>query len=317
MAECEENFDKNLEEGEAKDSKKNQHPVHQFITFDKNKYICKLCDHVFSNSHSGNMRKHVERNHKEQNEVLQRALHAYYSDERRNQKGNDRVKAKKRARNRFGPRNTNSITVVHDIADVKLGFVEMCSVNMWPFKQLRHSGLSRIVAPIIQQSRRCGIPLSNQPEAIEEYSISEQLKIADIIRDELNGKLFSIMIDATTTQSRSILGIAAQYIQGGQVVVRTLGMRRMMEDHSGASLSKILKTVLYEFGVNPAMVYAITTDNEKSVIKCVKDTEVNDYEITCRNLSNYRNEIVVMTNLLILFCYKGQPNNIDRRFSSG
>lgn len=279
MAESEENVEKSLEEGEAKDSKKNQHPVYQFISFDKNQYVCKLCGHAFSNSHSGNMRKHVERNHKEQNEELQKALHAYYSDQRRSEKVNDQVKTKKRVRNRFGPKNTNSITVVHDIADVKLGFVEMCSVNMWPFKQLRHSGLSRIVAPIIDQSRRCGIPLSNQPEAIEAYSISEQSKIKDIIRDELDGKLFSIMIDATTTQSRSILGIAAQYIQKGQVVVRTLGMRRMMEDHSGASLSKILKTVLYEFGANPVMVYAMTTDNEKSVVKCVRDTEVRKLQI--------------------------------------
>lgn len=212
------------------------------------------------------MRKHIERNHKKENLILQKSLQSYY--------GNDKMKKKKRKCNRLGRINSNLITVEHYVGDVKLGFVEMCSVNMWPFKQLRHSGLSRIVAPIIEESRRCGISLSNQPEAIEAYSVSEQDKIMDIIKNELAGKLISLLMDATTTQNRCILGIAAQYMVNDQVVVRTLAMRRVT-DHTGVSLSKILKTVLYEYGTNPAMVYTITTDNEASAVKCVRDTEVN------------------------------------------
>lgn len=232
-----------------------------------------MCDHVFSDSHSGNRRKHIERHHKKENETLQKALEAYFGGGKINENQNFNAKAKQRAPSRYGQKNSNLITVVHNMEDVKMGFVEMCSVNMWSFKQLRHSGLSRIVAPIIRQSRRC-IPLSNQPEALETYSTCEYLKIKDIIKNELDGKLFAIMMDATTTQNRSILGIAAQYMEKGQFVVRTLAMRRVMDDHTGVNLSKILQTVLYEYGVNPAMVYSITTDNEASVVKCVRDTEV-------------------------------------------
>lgn len=64
-------------------------------------------------------------------------------------------------------------------------------------------------------------------------------------------------MDATTTQNRCILGIAAQYMLDDKVVVRTFAMRRVTDDHSGVSLSKILKTVLFEYGTNPAMVYSI------------------------------------------------------------
>lgn len=265
MSESDEYSGKNVENGE-KSQKKDQHPVYHFIVCDKNKYVCKVCDHVFSNSHAGNMRKHIERNHKRENLILQQSLESYYSD--------DKTKNKRKC-NRLGRKNSNLITVEHSVGDIKMGFVEMCSVNMWAFNQLRHSGLSRIVAPIIEESRRCGIPLSNQPEAIEAYSVFEQKKIMGVIINELGGKLFSVLMDATTTQNRCILGIAAQYMVDDQVVVRTLAMRRVTGDHSGVSLSKILKTVLYEYGTNPAMVYTMTTDNEPSAVKCVRDTEVN------------------------------------------
>lgn len=266
MCESDQHTDKTVENAEKGPTQK-QHPVYQFIDCDRNKYVCKVCDHVFSNSHTGNMRKHIERNHARENTLLQKSLESYYSD--------DKTKKKKRHCNRVGRIHSNLITVEHYVGDIKQGFVEMCSVNMWSFAQLRHSGLSRIVAPIIEESRRFGIPLSNQPEAIEAYSLFEQKKIMDTIKNELAGKLFSVMMDATTTQNRCILGIAAQYMVDDQIVVRTLAMRRVKDDHSGVSLSKILKTVLYEYGTNPAMVYTITTDNEPSAVKCVRDTEVN------------------------------------------
>lgn len=173
------------------------------------------------------------------------------------------------------PKNIgNLITVVHDVNDIKMGLAEMCSVNLMPFHQLRNSGFSRIMAPIIQQSRKCKIPLSTQPEALHAYSDAEFVKMQDIIKDELRGKLFSLMVDATTTQNRSILGISVQYTQNDVVVVRTLAMRRSLQDSTAISLSHVIKTVLFEYGVNTACVYTMTTDNESSIQKCVRDTAV-------------------------------------------
>lgn len=63
-------------------SKQNQHPVFQFIDCDRNKFVCKICDHAFSNSHAGNMRKHIERNHKLENAMLQKSLESYYADDK-------------------------------------------------------------------------------------------------------------------------------------------------------------------------------------------------------------------------------------------
>lgn len=248
----------------------NIHPVHQFVSFVGNQYVCKVCDHNFPSTHTGNMRKHIERKHSSENKILQTALKSYYSRENNGKKSANTT----RKRNRFAQPKSRQITVTYDVEDVRMAFTEMCNVNMWPYRQLRHSGLSRIVEPLIKESRKHGMALSNRPEAIELYSIQEQSRIKNIIKEELDGKLFSVMIDATTTQYRSILGISAQYMVGDQVVVRTLAMRRLKEDHTGINLSKVLKSVLNEYGTNPVMVYSMTTDNESSVVKCVRDTEV-------------------------------------------
>lgn len=66
----------------------------------------------------------------------------------------------------------------------------------------------------------------------------------------------------------------AQYFRDDELVLRTLAMRRLFEDPTAINLSDVIKTVLFEYGVNAACVYSMTTDNESSVQKCVRDTEV-------------------------------------------
>lgn len=252
-----------------KDSKINvQHPVYQFTTVDeKNEIICSVCTHKFPNNHAGNIRQHIRSKHKKKFEELQKLIEKY------NKVTSDATQINKNQRGRRRKNTENSITVAHDITDIKMGLVEMCSVNMCSFRLLKNSDISRILAPIIRESRKCKIPLSTQPAALHEYSDAEFSKMKNIIKDELEGNFFSIMVDATTTQNRSIFGIAAQYIENDKVVVRTLAMRRLMKDSTAINLSNVIKEVLFEYGVNAACVYSIT--NESSVQKCVRDTAVN------------------------------------------
>lgn len=257
---------------------RSDHPVYKYtIVSEENEIKCKECGHKFPGHHAGNIRKHLLKKHKQISETLEELINIYQntkSDSAEINKNQSQYRAKNKG---------NFIKVVHDVSAIKLGLVEMCSVNMCSFRQLKNSGFSRILTPIIQESRKCGIPLSTQPDALHEYSDAEFSKMRDIIKGELEGKLFSVMVDATTTQNKSILGIAAQFIENDKVVVRTLAMRRFMDDPNGVNLSKAIKTVLFEYGVNAACVYTITTDNEASIVKCVRDTAVGIYEMNCRD----------------------------------
>lgn len=247
---------------------KSGHPVYKFIVLnEKNEIECSECGHKFPKQHAGNIRKHLQKKHKKISAELDKLM-----DEFLKSKSDATENDKQRAHR--GKNKENLIKVMYDVAAIKMGLVEMCSVNMCSFRQLKNSGFSRIMAPIIAASRKCNIPLSTQPDALHEYSKAEFLKMQNVIKDELKGRLFSVMTDATTTQNRSILGIAAQFIENDAVVVRTLAMRRVVEDPSGVNLSNVIKMVLFEYGVNAACVYSITTDNEASIQKCVRDTAV-------------------------------------------
>lgn len=265
MAEC-------VEIVETKKSN-SQHPVYRFtVSNEKNEITCKECGHIFPDNHAGNIRKHIQSKHKKQFIELEKLLTEYYNKPKCDVPENWRI-----SRGRRGQNSGNIIKVVHDIADIKIGLVEMSSVNICSFNQLRNSGFSRIMAPIIRESRRCNISLATQPEALHTYSEAEFSKMKNIVKEELKGKIFSVLVDATTTQNRAYLGIAAQYIHHDTVVVRTLATRRLMEDTIAENLSKVIKTVLFEYGVDATCVYSITTDNEASIQKCVRETAVSNF----------------------------------------
>lgn len=247
-----------------------QHPVFKFTYVNGiDEICCKACKHKFPGPHAGNIRKHIQSKHKTDFIKLEQLIEEY------NNSSNVNVnKSSAALRTRRGKNTENSVTVSLDIAEVKSGLVEMCSVDMCSFELLRNPGFLRIIAPIIRESRKSNIPLSTRPEALHAYSDDEYLKMRNIIKNELKGKIFSVLADATTTQNRSIFGILAQYFQNDQLVVRTLAMRRLMDDPSGINLSTVVKNVLFEYGVNAAYVYSMTTDNESAVQKCIRDTSV-------------------------------------------
>lgn len=233
------------------------HPINSVILVDENnKVVCKFCPHIFPDFHAGNIKKHLKRKHKKEFESFEKLA--------------DGQKPIKQTKINGLGKKESTISVTIDVENIKLGLVEMCSRNLVPFKKLSNSGFLRIMEPIIQQARKCKIPLSTSREAVHEYSDAEYEKM--------------VMVDATTTQNRSIFGIAAQYAENGQVVVRTLAMRRLMEDPDALYLSSVIKAVLFEYGVNAAYVYSITTDNEAAVKKCVRDTAVIDILRLSRSL---------------------------------
>lgn len=247
-----------------------QHPVFQFTIVDEVDGVrCKACNHTFPALHAGNIRKHIQSKHKMDFIKLEQLIEEYNLNPNVNVNNNSVT-----PRSRRGKKTENTITVTLDVAEVKLGLVEMCSVDMCSFNLLRNSGFLRIMAPVIKESRKCNIPLSTQPEALYSYSDAEYLKMKNIIKNELKGKIFSVLADATTTQNRAIFGILVQYFQNDQLVVRTLAMRHLMDVPNGINLSTVIKNVLFEYGVNTAYVYSMTTDNESSVQKCIRDTSV-------------------------------------------
>lgn len=243
--------------------KKLHHPVHKFVIIGEDGELkCHYCNHKFKNGHTGNIYSHIRVKHRKDSEELAE----HFANYQKNRK-------KKIKSTRAPIIDSRTITVSFNVDEVKSGLVEICSVNMCSFNLLKCSGFSRILHPIIEESRKCLIPLSVQSEAVHEYSECEYSKMKNIVKKELKMRTFSLMVDATTTQNRSFFSICAQYEENGEIIVRTLAVRRF-HDSTGIGLCNVIKSVLFEFDVSPAQIYTLTTDNESSILKCVRDTAV-------------------------------------------
>lgn len=80
--------------------------------------------------------------------------------------------------------------------------------------------------------------------------------------------LLSIKVDCVSRLDRSIIGINAQYIENGDIVIHTLSMKEIFVKHTGLNLSNIIVGVLKSFEINMDRIYSITVDNAANMI-CV------------------------------------------------
>lgn len=117
--------------------------------------------------------------------------------------------------------------------------------------------------------------------------------VKDRIKKETGNRMVSLLIDSATKHDRyffafadsrnsksinfflanirrSFLGILAQYYVDGKLVVRTLGVRRLLSSHTGNYIAVVIKEVLESYDISVDQIYSITADNGANMIKAVK-----------------------------------------------
>lgn len=83
---------------------------------------------------------------------------------------------------------------------------------------------------------------------------------------ELKNKLFSIKIDAASCRDRSFLGVNAQYICNGKIMLCTLGVIELKQRHTSEYLKEKLYSLLWKYNIDTKQIYSITTDNGANMI---------------------------------------------------
>lgn len=150
------------------------------------------------------------------------------------------------------------------------GCVEMVTKNGLSFNTMDASGFVIFLNPIIE-----GLAAKNQPLTINRNNIKKHVQtkadgIVRRIKEEIKGRMISIMMDMATRQSRSILGISAQYMLRENIVVRTLAMDHVTSKHTGIEIKERLLAVLEKYGIQTDQIFAITTDNGSNMIKTIE-----------------------------------------------
>ncbi len=79
-----------------------------------------------------------------------------------------------------------------------------------------------------------------------------------------------LKVDCAKRLSRSILGINAQYVHDGKIILRTLSTYELKNRQTGATLKKMILETLGEYEISLSQVYTITTDNGANMLLAVK-----------------------------------------------
>lgn len=125
---------------------------------------------------------------------------------------------------------------------------------------------------ILKMAARTNIKLFNSDNLRDDVLIvAEQVK--KIISKEVRGRHISMMIDTATRYGKSILGINVQYIHDDEIKLRTIGMVRLYESHTGLYIAQCVKGVLDKYGIKLDQIYSFTADNAANMGKA--RTELN------------------------------------------
>lgn len=157
-----------------------------------------------------------------------------------------------------------------------LNCIELVTVNGRPFQSLCDSAVVGFNEDLLNELEKVGREFNmRDPHLIE---VKDGLKdIAEKVRQKISAlvknRCISLLVDIVTKRGRSLLGVSIQFIAGGKVHTRSIGMIELHESHTGMYLAELIIKRLNELGIGLKQIITITTDNGANVLKMVRDME--------------------------------------------
>lgn len=166
---------------------------------------------------------------------------------------------------------------------------EMVTVNGLPFSALNKSGFRKAVADQLQELKNAnyGDGLVGKCPAIKDHISYLSSEIIETVKEEVNGKFVSLMVDTATKFRRSILGLSLQFLSGTSIVIRSIGMVHLDSSHTSKYIADKILDQLKLFGIHIWQIISITTDNATNMTAMI-NTCNQIYNDEC---ANYEDEI--------------------------
>lgn len=173
--------------------------------------------------------------------------------------------------------------------------VRMVTIDQEPFALLHKTGFKGIIANKLRKFEEAGIPLNlfdPNLKVVKDYIQKVAESIRNKLKNELSGRFVSLMADGVTKRKRSFLGIGVQYVLNGDLKIRSLGLKKLDEAHTGKYLSDVIKECLQEFGCDVHQAIGVTTDNASNMSKMVREL----IGTVCENVDSIESLIEMNSN---------------------
>ena len=266
-------------------------PIKKFFSYDqtKDQSTCTTCSFIMKGKHAGNLRRHIQRNHQnEYKKIL----------EKTNSTSLIEPSIKKR---RFPEDNSvsciekycNLITVNMSAKCFIDACVKLVTVNGRPLTIFKDDGVRE---PLMK-----ALKITINSENIKDFVNNKADEIKTNIKADMSKKLISIKIDSASRLGKSVIGINAQYIRNGKIILRTLEMREVDDRLTGNYIKNVIIDVIQSYNLEVNQIYSVTSDNGSNMLKAAEllrsefdvlefeeqDEDLNDYDIEMTNSDEY------------------------------
>ncbi|KAG5674184.1 hypothetical protein PVAND_004167 [Polypedilum vanderplanki] len=102
---------------------------------------------------------------------------------------------------------------------------------------------------------------------LRKYIMQAAEQIYQLIANDLKGKLPSIMFDSASRDKRHVFSASLRYLNGKEIIERTLGMVTLHEQHRSELLKNELTSLLERVGLNLNEIYSTCTDQGANMLK--------------------------------------------------
>ncbi|XP_061415874.1 uncharacterized protein LOC133347541 [Lethenteron reissneri] len=250
-------------------------PFRRFFKYDpaKGASMCTIggCQRVMSGNHGANLERHVRRFHPEEFHLATTNVKCEKEDGPPYDYGEPSSKkpcltpgALQIPIDSMVFKKPKCIPVKITADQILDACTELVTLNGHPFSLVEDSGFRKLIDPVL---KGLGGSLVINAENIRENVSVVAAALRSHINMELKNKLISLKVDSASYLDRSVLGINAQYVRDGEIVMHTLAMKEVKISHSGENLAAIIVDVLHEYNIDVGKIYSITTDNGANIIK--------------------------------------------------
>lgn len=154
--------------------------------------------------------------------------------------------------------------------------VELVTINGKKFSTLSCSGFLHSHENTLNKLNLAGYALKLKDPHLNE--VKEHLKktakrMREKIKEEVRGKMLSLMIDGATRNGRSLLGFSVQYAEDCTVKVVTLGVKELIQEYTSEYLCAVIKKTLEQYGINLHLIITVTSDNASNMLATTRELE--------------------------------------------
>ena len=242
--------------------------IRKFFVYDlsTNSSFCQIdnCGASLRGDHASNLERHVKRRHDESYKT--------YCEEK--------TLSKKSREDRDDQSHTHQMTLDQgffksvrvrvDLPTLKEACLELVIVNGRPFKMIDDSGFRKLLDPMLEALSGHNKKACVNAENIREKVTLRASRIRKEIQQELGASFFSLKVDVATRLDRALLGVNAQFVSEGKVMLRTLAMKELTNRHIAEYIKSTLVEILEQYDIDLCQIYTITTDNGANMVKSVK-----------------------------------------------